>query len=770
MIIVKKLSIMFVLLFVCLDIHTQTTIKGIVTGTVNEQLPFAIIEYSELNDSSNAEIITADSTGLFSISIKHLPIVIRTSYLSYSTSTILCKDNKYLHITLQPDTLSLGEVIVKGQRPKVSLTSEGVLTNVAGTTLGKLGNCEDVLLHMPMIHKNGDKLDVFGKGTPTVYINGIEVHDDNELRQLKSSEIKDIELILNPGSRYNASSTSIIKIETIRKKDKGLSLALEGTFGKGRKHKDDTELEANINYNFKKWELLGSLWVDGIGSIQDAAISQSVKINDSWLELIDMKNHIRNRNGQIMAGFNYMGDSLSLGMKYSVYVPMHNNGFSIFNNNMMVSGHDYDQLTNTTILRTIPKLGNRISAYCNIEEEKAKLDMSVDFLSDGYDTYSNIEEQSKANNSRILTTSNCVRNTLVATKISLSVPVSGGKFNIGTEDSYTRRKDIYENAQGYVPTTNGKFHQTSLAFYTSYSYNLDFLQLEANIRYENVSYTYKDVNNTHKVFNNFFPSFSLGTQIGKVNLNASYSSRITRPSYRQLSNDVTYASMYSLQTGNPVLDNTTINDVSLTMNWKFIQFNLDYLLKHHDIIYYSYPMSKNSFVLMTTFRNIPRVKTLMPTFVVSPQIGIWNPELTVAFMKQWVKSSEYVGNYKLNNPIWNIEISNNFESQNGWLTVIDFSLQTKGDYQNAYIYKNIYDLNFSIIKSLLKGKLNVKFSIEDILNHNNDASTMYCPNIILSQTNKYYKRCALLTIRYIFNKKKSKYKGSSAGNSEINRL
>lgn len=699
-----------------------------------------------------------------------MPIVISASYLSYSTSTTICKDNKYLHITLQPDTILLGEVVVKCQKPRVRLTNEGILTNIAGTALGKLGNAEDVILHMPMIHKKGDKIEVFGKGTPTIYINGIEMRDDNELKQLKSTDIKDIEMILNPGSRYNASSTSIININTIRKKDEGLSLVLGGTYGRGRKHKDNTELEANINYSLNKWELLGSLWLDNVGSLQDAAISENAKNNNSWSESIDMMTRYRNRNSQIMAGFNYTGDSISTGVKYSFYVPMRNSGFSKFNNNMMVNGYDYDQLTNFNMQRTNPKVGHRISAYYDAELRKTNVDMNIDFLNDGYNTYSTIDEQSKANDNRMLITSNSVRNTLIATKISFSLPILGGEFTIGTEDSYTRRKDNYNNTQGYVPTANGRFHQTSLAFYTGYSYNLSFLHLDANIRYENVSYTYKDANKTHKVFNDFFPSLSLSTSIGKVNLNLSYSSRIARPSYRQLSNDVTYASMYSLQTGNPILDNTTIKDISLTMNWKFIQFNLDYLIKHHDIIYYSYPVSENSFVLMTTFKNIPRVNTLMPTIVVSPQIGIWNPELTVVFMKQWVKSTEYVGNYKLNKPIWNLELSNNFESQNGWIAVIDFSLQTKGNYQNAYIYKNIYDLNFSISKSLLKDKLNVKFSIKDILNHNNDVSTMYCPDVILSQTNKYYKRCALLTIRYTFNEKKPKYKGSGAGNSEMNRL
>lgn len=762
--------ILFILFLVSLHSQAQTTIKGKVTGTYNETLPYAIIAYSALNDSIDTGVVTSDSTGLFTLTTESLPIVIRTSYLSYATSEIICKDNKYLHITLQPDTLSLREVVVKGKKPKVRLTNEGVITNITGTTLGKLGNAEDVLLHMPMIHKKGDEIEVFGKGTPTIYINGIEMRDDKELRQLKSTDIKDIELILNPGSRYNASSTSVIKIKTIKKKDNGLSFVFSGTYGKGKQHKDNTELETEINYTLNKWELFSSLWFDNEGSLQDATINQSASNNNSWSESINMGSRFRNRYGQIVVGFNYTGDSVSTGMKYSSYVPLHSNGLSSFNNNMMVNGDDYDQLTNSTSQRTIPKLGHRISAYYNAGWRKTNVDMNVDFLNDGYDTNSSIDELSKANDARMLTTLNSVRNTLIATKISLSTPMLGGEFNIGTEDSYTNRKDRYENAQGYVATANGRFHQTSLAFYTGFSYNFNFLQLDANVRYENVNYTYKDVNKVHKVFNNFFPSFSLSTNIGKVNLNVSYSSRISRPSYRQLSNDVTYASMYSLQTGYPILDNTIIKDVSLTMNWKFMQFNLDYMIKHHDIINYSYPVSENSYVLMTTFRNIPCISTLMPTFVVSPQIGIWNPELTVGFMKQWVKTTEYIGDYSFEKPIWDLELSNNFESKNGWLAVIGFGFQTKGNYQNTYIFKNTYDLNFSISKTLLKDKLNIKLSAEDILNHDNDTSTMYCPNVTLSQANKYYKRRVLLTIRYTFNVKKSKYKGSGAGNSEINRL
>ncbi len=66
----------------------------------------------------------------------------------------------------------LGEVVVKAHLPQYKKTHEGLLTNVAGTVLSKMGTAEDVLKHVPSIVKKKDGYEVVGKGTPIIYING----------------------------------------------------------------------------------------------------------------------------------------------------------------------------------------------------------------------------------------------------------------------------------------------------------------------------------------------------------------------------------------------------------------------------------------------------------------------------------------------------------------------------------------------------------------------------------------------------------------------
>ena len=106
----------------------------------------------------------------------------------------------------------LGEVVVKAHLPQYKKTYEGLLTNVAGTVLGKMGTAEDVLKHVPSIVKKKDGYEVVGKGTPIIYINNKQVRDSRELQRLKSDAIKNVEIITSPGARYDATVSSVIRI------------------------------------------------------------------------------------------------------------------------------------------------------------------------------------------------------------------------------------------------------------------------------------------------------------------------------------------------------------------------------------------------------------------------------------------------------------------------------------------------------------------------------------------------------------------------------
>ena len=82
----------------------------------------------------------------------------------------------------------------------------------------------------------------------------------------------------------------------------------------------------------------------------------------------------------------------------------------------------------------------------------------------------------------------------------------------------------------------------------------------------------------------FFPTISYGAKIGKVMAQLSYSVKTSRPSYSQLSNNVSYMNRFTRQTGNPYLDNETNHRVELSGVWKFIQFMVNYKDSRNAII------------------------------------------------------------------------------------------------------------------------------------------------------------------------------------------
>ena len=56
---------------------------------------------------------------------------------------------------------------------------------------------------IPNVSAKDGAVKVFGRGTPVVYINGRKVRDNAELDQLASDNIKSVEVINNPGARYD---------------------------------------------------------------------------------------------------------------------------------------------------------------------------------------------------------------------------------------------------------------------------------------------------------------------------------------------------------------------------------------------------------------------------------------------------------------------------------------------------------------------------------------------------------------------------------------
>ena len=94
----------------------------------------------------------------------------------------------------------------------------------------------------------------------------------------------------------------------------------------------------------------------------------------------------------------------------------------------------------------------------------------------------------------------------------------------------------------------------------------------------------------------------------------------------------------------------------------------------------------------------------------------------------------------------------------------------KGNTMNVYLAKEQHVLDVSISKSFLKDALTLEIKGNDLLYKCWDADLLYNQKMELLQVSKRGTRDLQLTLRYKFNTTRSKYKGTGAGNAELNRL
>ena len=699
--------------------------------------------------------------------------LIKFSFIGYRTRYLHCTAEDLGTIRMQPEAETMNGVVVKGHVPQYKMGSEGLITNVENTPLSLMGTADDVLKHVPGIIAKDGTYEVFGKGSPIIYINGRQMRDLKELEQLKSTDIKSIELITNPGAKYDATVGAIVKIQTVRKAGDGFSIDTWGRWRKGRKAQEAASLD--MNYRHNGLDIFGSLWAGKGKYLQISSMTQEVHADTLWQQKNDMRTDIVNRDYSIEGGVNYsLNEENMFGVKYEYAFPSTNDDATTLTSDVTANGQFYDKWENQTDKHTKGNASHKLNAYYVGKVGKMDIDFNFDYLHNGYDEQSRIVETCQIQDDRRLDAENSVRNRLVASKLTLAYPILGGSLDFGAEYTNTHRQDDYVNPQNYVASSYSTLKEQSICPYAEYSVMLSKVgRFRAGLRYEHVNFDYYDlgqlVEDQSRSYGNLYPSVSFGTQIGKVQAQIAYSAKTTRPTYRQLSNDVFYVNRYGMQRGNPLLDNSIIHNISIQGMWKFLQFSISYSDERGRIIHWM-ELIDNSNVTLVTYKNINSLKWIVPFVSLAPTFGIWHPQLSVGFLKQWFTIETTAGDISLNKPMLKAQMNNTFKFSKTLTGELDFSYQGPGHYQNIYLDYHHTVLDVSLVKTFFKDRLSIKLAGEDLLDRSRDGNLVYNHQVKLWQGNYYDRRRFVATIRYKFNTTRSKYKGTGAGNDEKNRL
>lgn len=762
------------MLMICaVGTSTSQTINGRIIDELSQPMAYANVVLVCHTDSSFIAGTVTNNDGTFSIVTDRNDEILKISSVGYVSRYIDARQGNVGDIQMLPDTNMLSEVTVKGYRPAYKLTADGMQTNVEGTVLSKLGTGEDVMAHVPGITKKQGSFEVFGKGVPLIYINGRLMRDASELDQLKSENIKSIELITNPGAKYDASVKAVVKIRTKATQGEGFGFDVRSSYYQS----ENTDLVEQLNWNYRHncLDVFGTFHYFLDNGHYPSITNTLVETDTIWKQRFAQDFHPQKQTFRNVIGTNYaINDENSLGFRYTLILRPDYKTVSTVTSDITANGAFYDHLDNTLDTKTDFRPSHLMNVYYRGKIGKVGIDFNTDYLYNKNSGHTTYDEQSTDKQSRIVTSNNMERNELLASKLTVDYPLLGGEFSAGAEYTHTKRNDDYINPEQYVPTSFAELREQHIAPFVEYSRQVPIGQFSAGLRYEWVDFDYYE-NGQHldgqsHSFGNLFPSLTFGTQIGKVQMQLGYTAKTRRPTYQQLSNNVTYGNRFLLQSGNPLLSHEYIHGISLAGAWKFLQVTIGYNDRCDAIIYWAEQQADNPAVSRITYMNIPTLKSLTTSLSVAPKFGIWSPEFSASMQKQWLTLHTDIASYMMNAPIFQFRLYNTFSFGHGWVASINGWLTTKGYDENTRLTRTESSLGISLTKSLLGDCLSIQVKGSDIFHTEKTGTLLYAGSMLTEQISWRDSREFALTIRYKFNSVRSKYKGTGAGNEEKNRL
>ena len=174
-------------------------------------------------------------------------------------------------------------------------------------------------------------------------------------------------------------------------------------------------------------------------------------------------------------------------------------------------------------------------------------------------------------------------------------------------------------------------------------------------------------------------------------------------------------------------------------------------------------------IKILTFMNVPHYQYLQFLLGARLSFGCWQPNPEIGIFKQFC-SLDYKGvNTSFNKPMYSFTLDNVFSLPNDWQIGADLWLYSAANSQNCYI-KPTQQISLSIRKAFLDENLVVQLKAIDLLDRASNKVTIYSGDIQSYMYNHHEPRNVTLSVRYSFNKSKSKYKGTGAGKNEKRRM
>jgi hypothetical protein len=562
-------------------------ITGKISNQKGEAVPYANVALVQL-DGALVDGAVSDEDGNFLIesakSAKVKLVISSIGYVSFSSEPFdlspgINKD--FGSLAISDETTGLDEVTVKASRPEIIIQPDKTIINVEGTIMAEGSNALDVIGRSPGIYVDQDgTINLNGRTGVTVMINDRPTYMSatdlaNFLRSMPADNIKSIEVINNPSSRFDAEGAAgVINIQ-LKKNN------VDGVFGNiqvGGQYNGQFAPNAGMTLNVKKgkWSTNGTLNYNEYAVYNDIDIIRNFRIAEGQSNFNqDSRIASRYKTPSFNGSANYeINKNQNLGLNVqasnSSDVNTSSSGTVISNpgqdfNSYIESFNDAKGernrlFTNLHYDAKLDTLGSKISAdvdFTIMDSESSSL-LDNKYWSDS--------DPGSADSDKIRTL-NDMYYTIFTAKVDFSKALKGGKsLETGLKGSWVESDNNLdlsraENEGPFEQDPNSNrfvYNENVLAAYASLkgSFNTK-LSYQAGLRgeYSDITGNSVTLNQVNKQnYFNLFPSFFVQHKVSdnyQIVYNANR--RITRPNYRLLNPFVYYIDPLTSERGNPYL-------------------------------------------------------------------------------------------------------------------------------------------------------------------------------------------------------------------------
>jgi hypothetical protein len=769
-----KNNILLIFLLISSFTLQAQTITGRVLTKNGEIAPFATLSLRQKLDSTQVKLTSTDTLGLFQFSgLAPGKYELGVSAVGYQRLLLpidlTASELKLADIVLIEDLQQLQTVLISGAKPNFSTQDGQMRIQIAGNTFLKSNtNLLDVLKKLPGVLVNPDGSIIMGnRNAPAIFIDGRPNNMGATeiiayLGNLSPEMVESIDLINQPSSKYDGEYKAIIDIRLKKQR----SLGLRGTYSVRLQRNQNTLADHTIGLTYKTNRFMYGLNMSYTTGSYFYRYHALQYLANGLAMTTDTKTITMNNN---LMGQARIGYQISKNQELEAFARIYQVRRSAETGNHLLT-QSSDLIQTLAQLSSVnlanPRQYNYAAGFTYaLKSNPHSLQLQATIAQVDNRQSEDIQNHNSQSSELINYWKTAARNNINIrnAQADYTYEVNNGRLEMGTKFAYTSTANNlrYDTLQlstfvfDAQRSNQFNYQEYIAAAYLSFSKKWDKVQGSLSLRAEHTHSLANSVTTsavTERNYLKWLPSLNMTYTISKDHqVNFSFTSRLTRPTFEMLNPFRFYFSPRNYWIGNPYLLPATTRQFALTYSKKAFQFSLTAGREKNPMARYpSYNPITNELIYMgdnLPYRDFASIQATLPVKVTK----WWQMSHTASFFYNRELRPYFDHTYQI--AIYNHTINGSqvFTIKN-WLLDFSYNYESKSG-NSLYIFAPVYTLDMGLQKSWLTNKINTKLNLTDIF-YNGQRRLIFRDKTIIN--NDFYHdsgtRRLILSVSYNFGK------------------